>query len=96
MKPLQDRVDFSQSLTDEYQVDGVIYAYLKFCPCYGQIKNEFFRLFQNKDLPLLEIPVDYSKSDIGQIKTRVEAFVEVLKERKRQPSQQQPVLDAAS
>jgi benzoyl-CoA reductase/2-hydroxyglutaryl-CoA dehydratase subunit BcrC/BadD/HgdB len=96
MKPLQDRVDFSQSLADEYQVDGVIYAYLKFCPCYGQIKNEFFRLFQNKDLPLLEIPVDYSKSDIGQIKTRVEAFVEVLKERKRQPAQQPPALEAAS
>jgi predicted CoA-substrate-specific enzyme activase len=96
MKPLQDRVDFSQSLAHEYQVDGVIYAYLKFCPCYGQIKNEFFRLFQNKDLPLLEIPVDYSKSDIGQIKTRVEAFVEVLKERKRQPAQQPPALEAAS
>jgi predicted CoA-substrate-specific enzyme activase len=84
MKPLQDRVDFSSKLADEYAVDGVVYAYLKFCPCYGQIKNEFFRLFQQKDLPLLEIPVDYSKSDIGQIKTRVEAFVEVLKERKRQ------------
>jgi predicted CoA-substrate-specific enzyme activase len=86
MKPLQDRVDFSSKLADEYAVDGVVYAYLKFCPCYGQIKNEFFRLFQQKDLPLLEIPVDYSKSDIGQIKTRVEAFVEVLKERKRQTS----------
>jgi len=86
MKPLQDRVDFSSRLADEYAVDGVVYAYLKFCPCYGQIKNEFFRLFQQKDLPLLEIPVDYSKSDIGQIKTRVEAFVEVLKERKRQTS----------
>jgi benzoyl-CoA reductase/2-hydroxyglutaryl-CoA dehydratase subunit BcrC/BadD/HgdB len=84
MKPLQDRVDFSSRLADEYAVDGVVYAYLKFCPCYGQIKNEFFRLFQQKNLPLLEIPVDYSKSDIGQIKTRVEAFVEVLKERKRQ------------
>jgi benzoyl-CoA reductase/2-hydroxyglutaryl-CoA dehydratase subunit BcrC/BadD/HgdB len=96
MKPLQDRVEFSKALADEYKVDGVIYAYLKFCPCYGQIKNEFFRLFQDKGLPLLEIPVDYSKSDIGQIKTRVEAFVEVLKERKLQPAQPQPALEAAS
>ena len=51
-------------------------------PLLRQIKNEFFRLFQSKDLPLVEIPVDYSKSDIGQMKTRVEAFVEVLKERR--------------
>jgi len=85
MKPLQDRVDFSEKLADEYKVDGVIYAYLKFCPCYGQIKNEYFKLFQQKELPLLEVPVDYSTSDIGQLKTRVEAFIEVLKERKVQP-----------
>jgi predicted CoA-substrate-specific enzyme activase len=81
MKPLEERVAFSGNLADEYRVDGVIYAYLKFCPCYGQIKNEFFRLFHDKGLPLLEIPIDYSRSDIGQIRTRVEAFIEVLKER---------------
>jgi len=81
MKPLDERVAFSGNLADEYSVDGVIYAYLKFCPCYGQIKNEFFRLFHDKGLPLLEIPIDYSRSDIGQIRTRVEAFIEVLKER---------------
>jgi len=79
MKPLQERIEYSGRLAKEYDVDGVVYAYLKFCPCYGQIKSEFFRHFQALGLPILEIPVDYSQSDLGQLKTRVEAFIEVLK-----------------
>lgn len=81
MKPLEDRIEFSGRLAKEYNVDAVLYVYLKFCPCYGQVKNEFFRHFQQLGLPILEIPVDYSQSDEGQLKTRLEAFIEVLKER---------------
>lgn len=82
MKPLQDRVSVSGQLASDYQVDGILYVYLKFCPCYGQIKNEFFRHYQELGIPVLELPIDYSKSDQGQLKTRLEAFIEVLKERK--------------
>ncbi len=85
MKPLQERIYSTGRLAEEYEVDGILYVYLKFCPCYGQIKNEFFRHFQQLNLPVLEIPADYSRSDQGQIKTRVEAFIEVLKERKANP-----------
>lgn len=81
MKTLEDRVQFSGQLAQEYNVDGVIYYYLKFCPCYGLTKNEFFRHFQQLGIPVLEIPSDYSESDEGQLKTRVEAFIEVLGER---------------
>lgn len=82
MKPLEESVEFSGQLAKEYDVDAVLYVYLKFCPCYGQVKNEFFRHFQKLGLPILEIPIDYSQSDEGQLKTRLEAFIEVLKERK--------------
>jgi len=81
MKPLEDRVRFSGRLAEEYQVDGVLYVYLKFCPCYGQTKHEFFKHFQKLGIPALEIPIDYSRSDQGQLKTRIEAFIEVLRER---------------
>ncbi|MDR2136726.1 MAG: acyl-CoA dehydratase activase [Synergistaceae bacterium] len=82
MKPLQERVDYSGKLALEYQVDGVLYSYLKFCPCYGQSKQEFFRHFQKIGVPVLEVARDYSRSDEGQLKTRLEAFIEVLSERK--------------
>jgi predicted CoA-substrate-specific enzyme activase len=81
MKPLSDRVDFSAALVEEYDVDGVIYYFMKFCPCYGIAKNEFVRRFQEMGLLVLEIPGDYSAGDEGQLKTRLEAFIEVLKEK---------------
>jgi benzoyl-CoA reductase/2-hydroxyglutaryl-CoA dehydratase subunit BcrC/BadD/HgdB len=62
-------------------VDGVIYSYLKFCPCYGLTKNVFLRRFQSLGIPALELASDYSRGDIGQIRTRIEAFVEVLQEK---------------
>ena len=81
MKPLQERVDISGQLARDYRVDGILYVYLKFCPCYGQIKHEFFKHYQKLGIPVLEVPVDYSASDQGQLKTRLEAFIEVLRER---------------
>ncbi len=82
MKPLDDSLDFSSGLAEEYSVDGVIYVYLKFCACYGVSKLEFIERLQGRGIPVLEISSDYSQSDHGQLKTRVEAFIEVLQDRR--------------
>jgi predicted CoA-substrate-specific enzyme activase len=81
MKPLDDSVTFSGRLAQEYAVDGVLYVYLKFCACYGVSKGSFIEHFNQLGLPVLDISSDYSQSDYGQFKTRLEAFVEVLRER---------------
>jgi benzoyl-CoA reductase/2-hydroxyglutaryl-CoA dehydratase subunit BcrC/BadD/HgdB len=81
MKPLEDAVAFSGQLAREYAVDGVIYVFLKFCACYGVSKKEFLTEFQKQELSILELSGDYSESDYGQLKTRIEAFIEVLNER---------------
>ncbi len=80
--PLEKRIDFSAQLAKEYNVDAVIFTYLKFCPCYGMTKNNFIKRFQSMGIPVLELDTDYSKGDTGQIKTRLEAFIEVLQESK--------------
>ena len=79
--PLGRRLDLSAGLAQEYRVDGAIYSYLKFCPCYGMTKAAFMRRFQDLEIPVLELGNDYSLGDTGQIKTRLEAFVEVLHEK---------------
>jgi benzoyl-CoA reductase/2-hydroxyglutaryl-CoA dehydratase subunit BcrC/BadD/HgdB len=79
--PLERRVEFAVNLAREYQVDGVLFTYLKFCPCYGLTKGKFLNAFQAAGLPVLELASDYSHGDDGQIKTRLEAFVEVLTEK---------------
>ena len=90
MKPLDDAISFSSKLAKEYAVDGVIYVFLKFCACYGVSKKDFITEFQKQGLPVLEISSDYSESDHGQLKTRLEAFVEVLNE-KRNTNYEQPI-----
>jgi benzoyl-CoA reductase/2-hydroxyglutaryl-CoA dehydratase subunit BcrC/BadD/HgdB len=82
MVPLEDRVQYSLSLAEEYHIDAVIYKYIKFCQCYGMTGNEYVKAFREKGIPLLEISSDYSTSDIGQIRTRIEAFLEVIREKK--------------
>jgi predicted CoA-substrate-specific enzyme activase len=82
--PLTRRIDFAAMLAREYQVDAVIYYTLKFCPSFGQTKGLFMRRFHEMGLPALELDTDYSRGDTGQIKTRLEAFIEVLKESKEE------------
>ncbi len=82
MFPMDKRLDFTQKLAKEYKVDGIIYYYLKFCPSFGIGKDRFTKRFQGINIPILELATDYSSSDEGQVRTRVEAFKEVLEERK--------------
>lgn len=91
MKPLDDGVAFSGKLAREYSVDGVIYVYLKFCACYGVSKKEFITEFQKQGLSILELSSDYSESDYGQLKTRIDAFIEVLNERGDAKSHEQHI-----
>ena len=37
------------------------------------------KALEAKNIPILRINIDYSMEDVGQLKTRVEAFVEIIK-----------------
>lgn len=37
------------------------------------------KALESKNIPVLRIDTDYSMEDVGQLKTRVEAFIEVIK-----------------
>ena len=69
-------------LAEEYAVDGIILYYLKFCPCYGMVEKLYSDVCQEKNIPLIIISGDYSEGDEGQVKTRLEAFTEMIWERK--------------
>ena len=84
MKPLSDAAEFAAKLGQEYHADGVLYTYLKFCPTHSVGMKEYLSVFLRVGLPVLELSSDYSQSAEGQIRTRVEAFIEVLNDRRRQ------------
>jgi benzoyl-CoA reductase/2-hydroxyglutaryl-CoA dehydratase subunit BcrC/BadD/HgdB len=81
-RPFADALDFSSKLASDYAVDGVLYIFLKFCACYGVSQKDFITRFNAQGKPVLVLSSDYSESDRGQLLTRIEAFIEVLREKK--------------
>lgn len=77
------RVELIGELVDEYKVDGVIDVILQACHTFN-VESYKIKEFVNKEknIPYMAIETDYSKTDIGQIKTRFEAFVEMIESEK--------------
>lgn len=71
------RLDLIERLAKEYQVDGVVDLTWQACHTYNIESFTVKSFVKDKlNLPFLQIETDYSDSDAGQIKTRVEAFIE--------------------
>ncbi len=84
MFPADDMLQYSLKLAEEYHVDGVIFYHLKFCTCYSLTEKLYIDAFRERNIPLLIISGDYAVGDEGQLKTRLEAFIEMVnKERFR-------------
>ncbi len=78
MTNVVERIDNVIKHMKKCSISGSIYHSLKFCDHslldYPLIKKEFAKF----NIPLLPLNCDYSKGSEGQIKTRVEAFIEQL------------------
>jgi len=57
---------------------GVIYASLKFCDSYLYDFPRVQKRLQEEGIPLLRLESDYTDGHVGQLLTRVEAFLEML------------------
>ncbi|OPJ56256.1 double-cubane-cluster-containing anaerobic reductase [Alkalithermobacter paradoxus] len=77
------RLDLIERLAKEYQVDGVVDLTWQACHTYSiesfTVKN-FVK--EKLNLPFIQIETDYSDSDVGQLKVRIEAFLETLESSK--------------
>lgn len=73
----QRRQRLQQMVTD-YQVQGVIHYCLQFCQPYQMEAMLVERELEAAGIPLLRVDTDYGQEDVEQLKTRVEAFLEML------------------
>lgn len=77
--PNEARIDKIKQMIQDKKVDGVIYYTLSFCHTYNVESFLVKQALQEAKVPFLAIESDYSPEDAGQIKTRVEAFLESIK-----------------
>lgn len=77
--PNESRLEHITSLVKKYHADGVMHYTLQFCSPYAVESHLVEKALVAEGIPAIRIETDYSQEDIGQLKTRVEAFIETLK-----------------
>lgn len=78
--PAEPRMERLKELARQYHVDGVIYETIKFCDLHAGAYPIARDHFKELDLPVLHLEREYGLAGMGQVKTRVQAFLEMLRE----------------
>jgi benzoyl-CoA reductase/2-hydroxyglutaryl-CoA dehydratase subunit BcrC/BadD/HgdB len=77
--PNPERLAHIKEMAAAYRADGVIHYGLQFCQPYLMESMPVEKALEESGIPCLRIETDYSMEDAGQLKTRIEAFIETLK-----------------
>ena len=72
------RLETIVSMAREAAVDGIILEHLKFCETWGIDGNVLLEDLRKKGFPVLRLEREYHLSAVGQIRTRVQAFLESM------------------
>ena len=76
--PNNERIDGILSKIDNYRVNGVVQYVLQYCHGYNVEAIRVEGALRKKNMPSIKIETDYSEEDVGQLRTRIEAFLETL------------------
>jgi len=83
LSPNSDRIRKIMEMIKEFRVDGVVYQAFSGCLPYEMEQQQIARTLNCANIPMLYVETDYSPEDQGQLSTRIEAFIEAIKLRKR-------------
>ncbi|MDR2203555.1 MAG: 2-hydroxyacyl-CoA dehydratase family protein [Nitrososphaerota archaeon] len=74
----KDRINWLLTKAKDNHVQGVIYYITKGCMLYEMEYTRVKRALDKANIPVYYLDTDYTREDAGQLKTRVEAFIEML------------------
>ncbi|HLB13178.1 MAG TPA: 2-hydroxyacyl-CoA dehydratase family protein [Dehalococcoidia bacterium] len=77
--PRDSRYDFMRQLIQDYRVQGVIFYGQKFCDPYAYDFPEHKPRLEKDGIPVMQLEVEHASVGAGQLKTRVQAFVEMIR-----------------
>jgi benzoyl-CoA reductase/2-hydroxyglutaryl-CoA dehydratase subunit BcrC/BadD/HgdB len=76
--PNNERIQAISEITKDYSVDGVIQYILQYCHGYNVEAIRVAEILKKENIPNVKIETDYSEEDMGQLRTRIDAFLEQL------------------
>jgi benzoyl-CoA reductase/2-hydroxyglutaryl-CoA dehydratase subunit BcrC/BadD/HgdB len=76
--PNTERLTDIEDMAKQLNADGIVHYALQFCTPYMMEAFKVKKTAEGMGMPFLRIETDYSMEDMGQLKTRVEAFLEVI------------------
>jgi benzoyl-CoA reductase subunit C len=75
---LEDRFGHMSRMIKDFKVDGVVLYIYKYCDPFGFEVPQIKSYIEAKGTPVLYLEDEYSMSTIGRLRTRVQAFLELL------------------
>jgi benzoyl-CoA reductase/2-hydroxyglutaryl-CoA dehydratase subunit BcrC/BadD/HgdB len=73
-----DRADRILEMVQQFGVQGVIYHTLRLCQIFDMETEGIRQALREKGVPILKVITDYSYEDVEQLRTRMEAFREIM------------------
>lgn len=78
MEQFDQRLAQALAAIDEYSVDGVIIESIKFCDLWGYESSSLSAALRKAGIPVLTIEREYTQGAEGQLRTRIQAFLESM------------------
>ena len=77
--PNDDRIDQILKEYKDSNAQGILHYSLQFCHTYNIEEIKVREMCEKEKIPYLSIESDYSPEDVGQLQTRIEAFLEQIR-----------------
>jgi benzoyl-CoA reductase/2-hydroxyglutaryl-CoA dehydratase subunit BcrC/BadD/HgdB len=74
----EDRINWLLNKVKEWKINGVIYYVVRGCMLYAMEYTRVKKVLDRINVPVYYLDTEYTREDVGQMKTRVEAFLEML------------------
>lgn len=78
MEEAKKRINYVKALIQEYRVDGIIFETVKFCDLWGYEVLSVVNRLRDEGMPIVRIEREYAFTGEGQLRTRVQAFIELM------------------
>jgi benzoyl-CoA reductase/2-hydroxyglutaryl-CoA dehydratase subunit BcrC/BadD/HgdB len=78
MEEFSGRVKQILEAAEEFSADGIVLETMKFCDTWGVEASPMISALRESGLPVLKLEREYALTGVGQLSTRVQAFLESM------------------